>query len=210
MLYRQKGNFQKLIRGLGGTWMTANMATVLGCLFIAIVTASFWYGLTVSRWFLLIAPPALVLRMAMNALDGMLAREYGTGSVAGEIWNEALDILGDTVSYGVLYFVPGGPRLTIVLFVIAAWAAEYFGVLGKGLPNGIRRHETILGGKADRAFWFGALALVLFFRPDFLPRVPQFLSFVLFFVVLTCFIRVRKSIEVAKGAKYESYTMVGR
>jgi len=210
MLYLQKGNFQKVVRWLGGSWMSANTATALGCLFVVIVSASFWFGLTVNPWYLLAVPPALVLRMAMNALDGMLAREYGTGSVAGEIWNEALDIIGDTVAYGVLYFVPDGPRLSIALLLIGSWAAEYFGVLGKSLPNGVRRHETFLGGKPDRAVWMGALALILFFRPGFLPQVPAYLCIMLTFVVLTCAVRVRKTIRVAAGAEYTSYTWIGR
>ena len=136
MLYLQKGNFQKITRWIAGNWMTANQATLLGCVFVALVALSFYFGLTYEkfRWTLLLVPPFLVLRMAMNALDGMLAREYKRGSVAGELWNEGLDIIGDTFCYGILLFVPGFFGVPIVLFIILSWASEFFGVLGKSMP----------------------------------------------------------------------------
>ena len=212
MLYLTKGMFQKVVRWIAGSWMTANMATAFGCVFVALSAAGFYVGLSVPslRFLLLCVPFFLVARMAMNALDGMLAREYNTGTVAGEIWNEALDVLGDTLCYGVLYFVPGGPRLSVVVLLLTIWAAEFFGVLGKSLPNGVRRHETILGGKPDRAVWMSGLAVVLFLWPGFLAYSPIYLGVVSAFVVLTSAIRVRKTIVVARGEQYQSYTWIGR
>jgi CDP-diacylglycerol---glycerol-3-phosphate 3-phosphatidyltransferase len=212
VLYLAKGKFQKIVRWIGGSWMTANMATALGCVCIALTATCFYVGLSAQslRFLLLCVPVFLVLRMAMNALDGLLAREQKTGTVAGEIWNEALDVLGDTLCYGALYFVDEGPRLSLVVFLLAIWAAEFFGVLGKGMPNGSRRHETVLGGKPDRAVWMSVLALMLFFWPDVLPYSYIYLGIVSFFVVLTGLIRVRKIIAVARGQKYESFTWIGK
>lgn len=212
MLYRAKGEFQRVVRWLGGSWMTANMATALGCISILLVAVSFYGGLVWEgrRWMLLLVPVLLLGRMAMNTLDGMLSRERGTGTVAGEIWNEALDIVGDTVCYGVLYFVPGGPRLGLVLFILLAWAAEFFGVLGKGMPGGNRRHETVLGGKPDRAVWMAALAVLLFAFPGFTPHVDDYLAVACVFVALTSAIRVRKTIQAARGHQYQSYTWIGK
>jgi CDP-diacylglycerol--glycerol-3-phosphate 3-phosphatidyltransferase len=212
MLYLGKGYFQKVVRWMAGSWMTANMATALGCVFVALTAAGFYLGLSVQglHFLLLCVPVFLFLRMGMNALDGMLAREYKTGTVAGEIWNEALDVLGDTVCYGVLYFVDDGPRLSLVVFLLAVWAAEFFGVLGKGMPNGSRRHETVFGGKPDRAIWMSGLAVILFFRPGFLEYGSVYLSVVTVFVILTSLIRIRKTIAVARGHQYESYTWIGK
>jgi len=212
MLYLTKGLFQKVVRWMAGSWMTANMASVFGCVFVALAASGFYLGLSVPplRFLLLCVPVFLVMRMAMNALDGLLAREYNTGTVAGEIWNEALDVLGDTVCYGVLYFVDGGPRLSLGVFLLTIWAAEFFGVLGKSMPNGVRRHETVLGGKPDRAVWMSGLALLLFFRPSFLSYTPAYLAIVSAFVVLTSLLRIRKTITVARGHEYQSYTWIGR
>ncbi|MEN6452418.1 MAG: CDP-alcohol phosphatidyltransferase family protein [Thermoguttaceae bacterium] len=212
MLYLQKGVFQKLVRWIGGRWMSANQATCFGILFVLLTAASFYLGLSYGscRWMLLLVPPCLILRMAMNALDGMLAREYGTGTVAGELFNEGLDVIGDTVCYGSLLFVPDGPQLSLTLFLILSWMAEFFGVLGKGLPGGIRRHETFLGGKPDRAVWMAILALLLFFIPGFVPSIPYYLLTVSLFVFGTSVIRIRKILLTTRGERYESYTWIGR
>lgn len=197
---------------MAGTWMTANQATVLGILFVVLTAMSFVVGLNHAeyRWLLLLTPIFLVMRMAMNALDGMLAREYKTGSVAGELFNEGLDIVGDTICYGSLFFVPNAPQMSLTVFLVLTWMAEYFGVLGKGLPGGVRRHETFLGGKPDRAIWMGALALILFFYPGFSRYVGTYLAVVACFVLMTSLVRIRKTLLEAKGKKYESYTWIGR
>jgi CDP-diacylglycerol--glycerol-3-phosphate 3-phosphatidyltransferase len=212
MLYLQKGNFQKVVRWMAGTWMTANQATCLGILFIFLTSLSFYVGLNnnACRWLLLLTPLFLVLRMAMNALDGMLAREYKTGSVAGELCNEGLDIVGDTLCYGVLFFIPDGPHMSLVVFLVLAWMAEFFGVLGKGFPGGARRHETFFGGKPDRAIWMGLLALVLYFYPLFIRHIGIYMLVVSCFVFLTSIVRIRKILLDTKGKEYESYTWIGR
>lgn len=212
MLYLQKGNFQKLVRWVGGSWMTANQATALGIACILLVSASFYLGLTFAscRWLLALTPVFLVLRMIMNTLDGMLAREYQTGSVAGELFNEGLDIVGDTVCYGVLLFVPGIPQLPLILFLLLTWMAEYFGVLGKSFPGGLRRHETFFGGKPDRAIWMGLMALLLFFFPRLTPYTGAYLLLASCFVFLTSVVRIRKILQAAAGKEYQSYTWIGR
>lgn len=212
MLYKQKGNFQKVVRWIGGKWMNANQATLGGIFFICVTAISFYSGLTIenSRWLLLLVPVGLLLRMVMNTLDGMLSREYGTATVAGELFNEALDVIGDTVCYGVILFVPDAPRITITLLLVLIWMAEFFGVLGKSFPGGIRRHETFLGGKPDRAIWMSVLALILFFYPGFFKHVGYYLLAMSFFVLLTSAIRVKKILYAAKGKKYESYTWIGK
>lgn len=212
MLYLQKGNFQKVTRWIAGTWMTANQATLFGCVFIALASSSFYIGLTSQelRWTLLLVPFSLIMRMMMNALDGMLAREYKTGSVAGEVCNEGLDIIGDNICYGVLLFVPGIAKWPLVLFMLLSWAAEFWGVLGKSMPGGVRRHETFLGGKPDRAVWMGILALILFFNPGFITFTGHYFLVVCFFVFMTSVIRIKKILAEAEGKDYQSYTWIGR
>ena len=212
MMYLVKGQFQKVVRWMAGSWMSPNMATLAGVVCIGASAATLYAGLSLpgERLLLLLTPLFLVLRMAMNALDGLLSREKGLATVSGEIWNEALDVVGDNICYGVLLFVPGGPRITVVAFLLAIWAAEFFGVLGKGMPGGVRRHEAALGGKPDRAVWMGLLALILFFRPDFLAYAPYYLAGLTGLVALTALLRVRATVRAAEGKPYESYTVRGR
>lgn len=168
---------------------------------ILLSAASLYLGLSVAnlRWTLCLVPVFLVLRMAMNALDGMLSREHGTATVAGEILNETLDVVGDTACYGVLLFVPDAPVLAATLLLVLIWMAEFFGVLGKGFPGGIRRHEAFLGGKPDRAIWISILALVLYFLPGFTAHIDLYLSAMCLFVLLTGLLRVGKILATAKG-----------
>jgi phosphatidylglycerophosphate synthase len=212
MLYLLKGRLQKVVRWVAGSWMTANMATAFGCIFIILIAASYYCGLSYSdyRWLLLLVPIFIFFRLAMNALDGMLSREYKTATVAGELWNEALDIIGDTVCYGAIYFAPNSPHLALTVFLILTWAAEFFGVLGKSMPGGKRRHETIGGGKPDRALWMGLLAFIIFIYPSFFDYSAYYIGAVSVLVALTCVIRIRKTLQTAKGKKYESYTWIGR
>lgn len=212
MLYLQKGNFQKVVRWLAGSWMSANQATLFGIGFVLLTSLSFFIGLNNNnhRWFLLLIPVFLTFRMAMNALDGMLAREYGTGTVSGELFNEALDILGDTICYGSLFFIPNPPHLSLTLFLLLSWMAEYVGVMGKGFPGGVRRHETYLGGKPDRAVWMGGMSILLFFLPQFGKYIHFYLLGLSFFVFMTSVVRVRKILTEAEGKEYDSYTWVGK
>jgi CDP-diacylglycerol--glycerol-3-phosphate 3-phosphatidyltransferase len=212
MLYLQKGNFQKVVRSIGGNWMSATQATFFGIIFIFLTAASYYLGLTYEswRWLLLLVPVFLFLRLAMNTLDGMLSRECGTATAAGELWNEALDVFGDTICYGSPLLIPAVPYKPLVLFIILLWAAEFFGVLGKSMPGGTRRHETIGGGKPDRAVWMGLSAVILFLFPSFMNYFAYYLYFVSILVGLTVIIRIRKTIQAAKGKEYKSYTWIGR
>jgi CDP-diacylglycerol--glycerol-3-phosphate 3-phosphatidyltransferase len=148
--------------------------------------------------------------MALNALDGMLARERGQASALGEVLNEAMDVVGDTAAYGVLYFVPDSPRLAVVLLLLATWAAEFFGVLGKGLPGGVRRYEALFGGKPDRAFWIALLALLLFFRPDGWRWAWAYLGAVAVLVAATALWRAGAAVREARGRAYDARTPIGR
>lgn len=212
MIYRWKARFQTFVRGMAGDWMTPDMALAGGALVTLVAGACLYGGLVLpeGRWLLLLVPPALLLRMALNALDGLLARERGQASALGEVLNEGADVVGDTLAYGVLYFVPDGPRLTVAVFLLCTWAAEFFGVLGKGLTGGVRRYEAALGGKPDRAFWMALLSLALWAEPRLLAHTPRYLAAVSVLVGLTAVWRARAAVRGAKGLAYDARTPVGR
>ena len=56
---------------------------------------------------LLILPAVLFLRMALNAMDGMLAREHGQKTSLGALLNELGDVIADAGLYLPLAVVPG-------------------------------------------------------------------------------------------------------
>jgi len=189
--------------------MTANHASVAGVLFFAGVALCFYYSNQYS-WLLLCIPVLSFLRFIVNALDGLLARAQGTASPAGEVLNELSDVLGDTISYGILFIVYPAHAGSVFVFIIAIWFCELAGILGKNLPNGARGQESLGGAKPERAVFLSLYALYLYFSPE---SATAYLSFFLYalsvLVVLSGMQRVTKSIKRSRGASYTSHTSYG-
>ncbi len=161
-VYDLKPKFQGLLRPLcrrmAQLGITANQVTV----FAAVL--SFGVGGCIlwrpdERWPLLLIPGGLFLRMALNAIDGMLAREHDMKSDLGAILNELGDVVADAAMYLPLALVPGFPSWLVVVAVLLATIVEMTGVIGIQI-GASRRYDGPMG-KSDRAFWFGLLALLL-------------------------------------------------
>ena len=161
-IYDLKPIFQALLRpaafALASRGITANQLTA------AALALSACGGLVVTLWPrqpfpLLLLPALLLVRMALNALDGMLAREFHQASRLGALLNELGDVLADGLLYLPLGLVSGVPPLLLALVVVLGVIGEMAGVVAVQI-GGQRRYEGPLG-KSDRAFAFGALALLL-------------------------------------------------
>lgn len=161
-IYDLKPRFQALLRPLtrwlAGAGVTANQVTV----FAALLSAA--AGLVVflrpaAGWPLLLIPGVLFARMALNAIDGMLAREHGQKSRLGAVLNELGDVVADAALYLPLALVPGVAAPLVVAIVLLAVIAEMAGVVGVQI-GASRRYDGPMG-KSDRAFAFGLLALLL-------------------------------------------------
>ena len=112
-----------------------------------------------SRWPFLLLPLTLFLRMALNAIDGMMAREHGMKSPEGAVLNELGDVVSDAALYLPFALVAGVNASLVVLVVISGIIGEMAGALGPML-RGIRRYDGPLG-KSDRAFAFGLLGFLI-------------------------------------------------
>jgi CDP-diacylglycerol--glycerol-3-phosphate 3-phosphatidyltransferase len=97
--------------------------------------------------------------MALNAVDGMLAREHNQQSRLGAILNELGDVVADAALYLPLCAVAGFDARLVVGIVLAGTIAEMAGVIGVQV-GASRRYDGPMG-KSDRAFVFGALGLAL-------------------------------------------------
>lgn len=161
-LYALKPRFQALlrpcVRALHGAGATANQVTLFAC--AVSVAIGFWIAHRADEpaWFLLL-PLWCLIRMAFNAIDGMLAREFGQASTVGAYLNELTDVVSDAALYLPFAFVPGSHPLAVALVVFLAAVSEMTGVLGSAL-GASRRYDGPMG-KSDRAFVFGALGLAL-------------------------------------------------
>ncbi len=177
-LYSLKSRFQQLLRPLAAVLsrvgVTANQVTVFAAL------ASCAVGATVlsTSWYLLL-PCFLFFRMALNALDGLLAREFSQPTRLGTYLNELGDLLADAALTAPFVFLhPWAMGTAIVL----ASVSEMAGVLS---PR--RRNDGPLG-KSDRALLYGACALWLGLGGSIPTWVPWIIVVLL---SITIFNRVR-------------------
>jgi len=160
-IYQLKPAFQgllrPLVRGLARIGVTANQVT------LAAVALAFAVGAAIAvcpdRRVLLLLPAALFVRMAMNAIDGMLAREHGQASKLGAILNELGDVVADAAMYLPLALHAGFASAAVIVFVVLAIVVEMTGVIAVQI-GASRRYDGPFG-KSDRAFVVGALGLLL-------------------------------------------------
>ncbi len=173
-IYDLKPRFQNLLRPLvvrlAGRGVTANQVTV-GALVLSVAAGACVLLGRGAAWSLWLLPPALLVRMGLNAIDGMLAREHAMKSDLGAILNEMGDVISDSVMYLPLALVPGVPPAWVVLFVLVGILSEMAGVLA-ALVGGERRYDGPMG-KSDRALLVGTLALLLALglRPGVWPDI---------------------------------------
>ena len=101
-LYDIKPAFQDLLRpacnNLAKAGVSANQVTVAAML-LSLATGTALVLLQGERWVLLLVPAALLVRMALNAIDGMLAREHHMQSALGGLLNELGDVISDIALY---------------------------------------------------------------------------------------------------------------
>jgi len=200
-VYALKPAFQRLLAplaaGLARRKATANQVTV------AAAILSVAYGVLIAATggavvVLLGLPVVVFARMALNAVDGMLACRYGQESRLGFFFNEIGDVVSDTALYLPLALVlaPGDPLLAGSL-VVAFALTEFTCVLGLAAGGG-RRYDGPFG-KSDRAAYFAvvAVAAALFTWPAGLPVAALLLALGL--AVATVVNRLRRALPREKA-----------
>ncbi len=162
-IYALKGRFQDLlrpgVRGLYRAGITANTVTVLAAVVSLLVAAAVWRWAPARPLLYLALPLWMLLRMALNAVDGMLAREFGQQSRLGAYLNELCDIVADAALYLSLLSVPGVNPTALWALTWMAAVCEYAGVLGV-MVGASRRYDGPMG-KSDRAFVIGLIGVLL-------------------------------------------------
>jgi phosphatidylglycerophosphate synthase len=177
------------LSSIGVTPNAVTLAAIVGSIGVGIAVSfsSHQHGL------LLLLPIWLFLRMALNAIDGMMARELDLSSNLGAILNELGDAVSDLGLYLPLAFVYEPARWPIVAFSIGAVLTEFSGVLGRAL-GASRRYDGPMG-KSDRAFVVGALGLATFLFPDLTRAWPWIFLATAILTLLTCFNRLSRTLR---------------
>ena len=164
-IYALKPKFQALlrpfVRRLHALGITANQVTLAACA-ISITLGVWLYAAAPgpraasNAWFLLV-PLWMFLRMAFNAIDGMLAREFGQQSKLGAYLNELTDVIADAALALPFAAVAPFDPVWVATYVVLAGLSEFAGALGPTV-GATRRYDGPMG-KSDRAFALGAIAL---------------------------------------------------
>ncbi len=160
-IYQLKPAFQRILRPfvrvLARAGVSANQVTLAAMLLAALVGVA--VAICADRRILWLLPLALFLRMALNAIDGMLAREHGQMSRLGAVLNELCDVLADAAMYLPLALRAEFPPAALVCAVVLGILVEMSGVIGVQI-GASRRYDGPFG-KSDRAFALGAIGLLL-------------------------------------------------
>ncbi len=196
-VYDLKPAFQGLLRPLARRLarmdVTANQVTIAAVLLS--LAQGVWIAVASDKAVALcLLPVTLFLRMGLNAVDGMLAREHGQRTPLGALLNELGDLVSDLVLYLPLALVSGLSAPAVVAAVLAALLAEFTGVCAL-MVGAARRYDGPMG-KSDRALAFGLLGLLLG-----LGWVPGWLADAMVWGVallglVTVWKRARKALEV--------------
>ena len=132
------------------TWMAIVLSGGLGFAFVL--------GLEQRTWFFVVAT-GLLLRMALNALDGMMARQFDMTSKAGAVLNELGDVVSDALVMWPLALLPEVHVGWVAALLWMSAVNECAGVLG-GAVGEERRYEGPMG-KSDRTLVWGVFCLLL-------------------------------------------------
>ena len=132
--------------------------------------------------------------MALNAVDGMLAREHGQQSKLGAFLNELTDVLADAALYLPFAIIAPFNTFWVAVVVLLSAMSELTGVLGQTV-GASRRYDGPMG-KSDRAFVFGVLA-----RLVATDHTPPWLAWVMplvaVLIVLNIVNRIRQALREA-------------
>ncbi len=198
-IYDLKPRFQALLRpacgALAQVGVTANQVTLAAAFLSALGGAAILWR-PEAHWPLLLLPAILFLRMALNAIDGMLAREHNMQSRLGAVLNELGDVVADAMLYLPLAAVPGISPWLVAGLVMAGILVEMTGIIGVQI-GASRRYDGPVG-KSDRAFVFGLLAFLLGVGVEAGGWIDILLGFVLLMSGVTVINRAHKALIEAE------------
>ena len=197
-IYGLKPRFQALLRPLVGVLyragVTANQVTLAACVVSVALGALLCFA--ENRTLFLLIPLWFFLRMALNAIDGMLAREFGQASTLGAYLNELTDVISDSALYLPFALLPGSNAALLGAVIVLSILSEYAGVLGQAVGKE-RRYDGPMG-KSDRAFIFGLLGLLAGIGVETGTLLPWVWAALALLICVTIVNRVRRGLAAPR------------
>lgn len=196
-VYKLKPKFQQLLMPiltfLHHKRVTANQITMGSILLSLVIAVMFWYADRMPMFYLAL-PIGLLLRMAFNALDGMMARLFNQTSKKGEVLNEVGDIVSDVmIFFPLLKFHPESLYL-VVCFIVLSVINEFCGLIGKVVAND-RRYDGPMG-KSDRALLLGVYGILSLLHILITTFSGYIFAALCLLLILSSITRLRKALVV--------------
>jgi CDP-diacylglycerol--glycerol-3-phosphate 3-phosphatidyltransferase len=196
-VYQLKSRFQNilrpLVRALAARGVTANQVTSVAAV-VSVALGLFLSVAPLPHWFLLV-PVWFLLRMGLNAIDGMLAREHGQKSILGAYLNEIGDVVSDVALYLPFALIDPNGLVPAMVVIFLSALTEFTGVLGQTV-GASRRYDGPLG-KSDRAVLFGALGIFVAAGGPFAAWTSGLWAVAALLLVWTIINRIRAGIREA-------------
>ena len=198
-IYELKPTFQDFLRplvnNLARLGITANQVT-LSAIFLSIAAGisllAYWPG--IEKIFLII-PFIQLVRMALSAIDGMLAREHRMKSHLGAILNEMGDVISDIALYVPFAFIGIFRPIVVLGAVILAILTEMAGIMAIQI-GASRRYDGPMG-KSDRAFVFSIIAILIAFNVSITSFGDVIFGLLMLLLCLTIINRLVKALREA-------------
>lgn len=201
-IYELKPKFQQLLMPivdkLRAVGMTPNQITV-GALVLSIITGAIIALNDNNRWIFLLMPIVMFVRMALNAIDGVMAKKYNMKSNLGMILNEIGDVVSDLVLFLPFILIVHDKGISVLLFIGFSIVSEMAGSLVQVI--GAKRMYNGPMGKSDRAFLIGLVSLLIALNIKIIPFIHIILYIATLLIILNTYIRIANGL---KGASYES------
>lgn len=169
-IYEIKPKFQQLLmpivdwmRKIG---MTPNQVTILA-LVLSILTGIILSIFHDNKWIFILMPIVMFVRMALNAIDGVMAKRYQMKSHLGLLLNELGDVISDLFLFIPFVFIAEDYGIGIMLFISLSIISEMAGVTVQVIGSS-RRYDGPMG-KSDRAFIVGFISFLIFVHLNIIP-----------------------------------------
>jgi CDP-diacylglycerol---glycerol-3-phosphate 3-phosphatidyltransferase len=202
-IYLLKSRFQAALRpaarGLHRAGLTANQVTVIACVVSVLLGIFLINGQ--RKWFVLV-PVWMFLRMAFNAVDGMLAREFGHKSALGAYLNELTDVVSDAALYLPFAFILPFTFYSVGAVIFLSALSEMAGIMAI-MTGASRRYDGPMG-KSDRAFVFALLGLWIGLQSS----LPAWSSWIMWVIVILTAVTIANRIRGGLREGAESGTLV--
>lgn len=195
-IYSIKPQFQKLLSPillfLYKRNISANQITVGSCILSLCIGILFWHA-DYSSFYFLFLPSGLLVRMALNALDGMMAKKYNLTSATGEMLNEMGDNVSDLFVFFPLLKFESEALYLVVLTIVLSIINEFAGVMGKVI-SGERRYDGPMG-KSDRALLLGLYGILKFCSVNLSNYSIWIFIVVILLLLISTYVRIKKTLK---------------